>query len=209
MLQKTNEPALMPRIPVLETPRLRLRKMMPADSGDMYAYACRGDVTEYLLWDPHPSPAYTKAYLTHLQRQYAGGCFFDWAVVLREENKMIGTCGFARLDDANNSGEIGYVFHPDYWGRGLASEAVRMVLKYGFLSLKLQRIEARCMEENERSLQVMKRCGMQYEGTLRDVLYIKGKYRTVSVCAALREDFIRSRSSGDFPSVNGCGNDSL
>ncbi len=197
MLQKTNPQEILSCMPALETPRLRLRKMTPSDSGDMYAYARREDVTKYLLWDPHPNLAYTKAYLTQVQKQYAEGHFFDWAVVLREENRMIGTCGFARLDETNNAGEIGYVLNPDYWGRGLASEAVRMVLKYGFLSLKLQRVEARCLKENGRSLRVMERCGMQYEGALRCALFLRGEYRTVLICSALRDAYITPPPQND------------
>lgn len=76
MLQKTNPQEILSCMPALETPRLRLRKMTPSDSGDMYAYARREDVTKYLLWDPHPNLAYTKAYLDAGSKTICRRAFF-------------------------------------------------------------------------------------------------------------------------------------
>ena len=105
---------------------------------------------------------------------------------------MIGTCGFNAFDCDNGSTEIGYVLNPAYWGHGYACEAVEAVLRFGFIDIGLNRIEARHMVGNDRSAGVMKHCGMQYEGTLRDVLFVKNKYRTVSVYSILKRDFVAS-----------------
>ena len=75
--------------PVLETRRLVLRKMQKRDSHDMYEYASRRDVTEYLLWDPHESEYYTYRYLSYIQSRYRAGDFHDWAGTVRENDKMI------------------------------------------------------------------------------------------------------------------------
>ena len=113
--------------PVLETTRLTLRKLLRQDSRDMYDYASRPEVTEYLLWQPHDSESYTRRYLNYLQSRYRAGDFHDWAVVLRENGRMIGTCGFTRFNFEANSAEIGYVLHPDVWGIGVAPEAARIL----------------------------------------------------------------------------------
>lgn len=178
-------------IPTLETERLTLRRMLPKDALDMYEYARRPDVTEYLTWYEHDSPEYTKSYLKALQRAYARGEFFDWALILRSENKMIGTCGFTALWESDLKGEIGYVLSPDYRGLGLMTEAAKRVIAFGFDELGLARIEARHVFGNERSAAVMRRCGMEYEGTLRKSMMIKGELKTVSVYAILKEDRAR------------------
>ena len=94
------------KMPTLKTERLSLRPMHVIDAEDMFDYAKREDVTEYLLWRPHPSVSYTKDYLKYIQSRYALGDFYDWAVIDRESRRMIGTCGFTKIDTANNSAEI-------------------------------------------------------------------------------------------------------
>ena len=176
-------------MPTLYTERLSLRMMHPIDAEDMFDYARRPEVTKYLLWREHTDIEYTRDYLNYISGRYALGSFFDWALIDRESRRMIGTCGFTRIDTANNSAEIGYVLNPDFHRRGFGSEAVRRVLKFGFEELGLQRIEARFMQENEASLALMKSVGMTFEGYMRDLMLVKGKYRTIGVSSILRSEY--------------------
>ena len=184
---------LRPSLPVLETPRLLLRQMERGDTADMYEYARLHETTRYLLWSPHPSPEYTRAYLTMIGRFYRKGEFFDWAIVEKESGRMIGTCGFTSLDFVNNCAEVGYVLNPDYQGKGLATEAVRRVLTFGFEELGLHRIEARFIQGNTASLRLMGRVGMTFEGYARESMRIKGRYRTIGTCAILRQEFLKGK----------------
>lgn len=179
------------RIPTLETERLILRKMRTSDTRDMYEYSRLPKVTKYLLWDPHESSSQTLEYLEYLQTRYRLGDFYDWGVVFRESGKMIGTCGFTRFDFENNSAEVGYVLNPDFWGRGIAAEALKRVMHFGFMELNLHRIEARYMSENSKSRRVMEKCKMKFEGIKRSSLYVKGQYHDVGSCSILSEEFIK------------------
>ncbi len=178
-------------IPVLTTSRLTLRPMHPIDAQDMFEYARRADVTKFLLWSPHTSLEYTRDYLEYLQNRYALGDFYDWAVVERESGKMIGTCGFARIDAPNNSCEVGYVINPAFAGRGYATEAAECVIEFAFSKLSLHRVEARFMQGNDASLAVMKKLGMSFEGYHTDAIFVKGAYRTVGFCAITEEKFVK------------------
>ena len=169
--------------------RLLLRPLCREDAEDMYCYARREDVTEYLLWLPHPSVAYTHDYLAYIEERYALGLFYDWAVVEKESGRMIGTCGFTSIDAPNDTGEIGYVLNPEYHGRGYGTEAAARVMRYGFEELGLHRIEAKFMQGNEASLHVMEKLGMRFEGYRRDGMLVKGKYRTIGVCAILANEW--------------------
>ncbi len=182
-------------MPTLMTERLMLRPMCVSDADDMYEYACWPEVTRYLLWSPHSSKAYTLDYLQYIESRYAVGDFYDWAIVLRSENKMIGTCGFTKFGFENNMGEIGYVINPKYQGMGIAPEAAREVMRFGFEVLNLHRIEARFMQGNTHSEKVMQKLGMTFEGFLKDSVYVKDSYRTVGVCAILYPDFIKAREN--------------
>lgn len=180
---------LFSRIPPLETERLTLRAMRVADASDMYAYACRADVTEYLTWEPHQSLEETRAYLTEVGRRYRTGDFYDWALIHRANDKMIGTCGYTSFNYSADGGEVGYVLNPDYQGQGLATEALRAVMRFGFEELSLHRIEAHFIEGNDRSRRLMERVGMQFEGYARESMRIKGRYRTIGTCAILQREF--------------------
>lgn len=177
-------------IPTIETKNLILRKIKVSDYTDMFEYSSLDSVTEYLTWSSHKNDDYTKRYLKLVQDQYYDGEFYDWAVVLRSENKMIGTCGFTSFDFANNAGEVGYVINPKYAGKGYATEALLKIMHVGFMTFNLHRIYARHMDGNDASRRVMEKCGMTYEGCARSSMYIKGKYRSIHTCAIISNEFI-------------------
>jgi ribosomal-protein-alanine N-acetyltransferase len=181
-------------MPELQTERLILRRLRVGDAADMYDYARQTEVTRYLRWSPHPDICHTQDYLRYIATRYATGSFYDWALIYKANNRMIGTCGFTDFDCPNDSAEIGYVIHPDYRGMGLAPEAVRAVLAFGFDKLLLHRIEARFIEGNTASLRVMEKVGMRFEGYHRDSMLIKGRYKTIGYCSLLCSDFATGRS---------------
>jgi ribosomal-protein-alanine N-acetyltransferase len=178
-------------LPQLTTSRLILRRLKKTDYHDMYEYASDPEVTRYLTWEPHPDLLYTLRYLSYITTRYRTGDFSDWAVIWKQTGQMIGTCGFTSFCYAHNGAEIGYVLHRSFWGQGIAPEAVRAVLRAGFLDLNIHRIEAHFMEGNDRSRRVMEKVGMTFEGMQRESMFIKNGYRTVGVCAILAPEYIR------------------
>ncbi len=175
--------------PVLFTERLMLRKLERADTEDMFEYASLPETTKFLTWEPHPDINYTRKYLSFIGGQYKSCQFYDWAVCLKDSGKMIGTCGFTKLDAKNMCGEIGYVISPAYRGNGYAAEAARKVLEFGFEDLALQRIEARYMIGNEASRRVMAKLKMKFEGVHRNCIQVRGRFISVGVCAILRDEY--------------------
>jgi ribosomal-protein-alanine N-acetyltransferase len=166
-----------------------MRKILPADCADMYDYSRRPETSRYLLWSPHANLRYTKKYISHVQNAYRNENFYDFALVDKESGRMIGTCGFTSFDLQNNSAEIGYVLHPEFWGKGLAKEAVLRLMAFGFAELRLHRLSAKIMTNNTASKRVAEKCGMRHEPTLKSSLLVKGEYRTIKIYAILREEF--------------------
>jgi ribosomal-protein-alanine N-acetyltransferase len=181
------------RMPTLETPRLLLRKIVVSDYQDMYDYSRRPETSRYLLWSPHSSPRFTKKYVSYLQGQYRNGNFYDFAVIEKASGKMIGTCGFTDFDLDINSAELGYILHPDYWGKGFGKEAVLRVMSYGFAELRLHRMTAKIMAGNIASKRLAQSCGMRHEATHIDGMRIKGNYETIDVYAILAREFFGKR----------------
>ncbi len=180
---------LFSHIPTLETNRLIFRELRRSDLYDVYEYASNPLTSKYLLWEPHSSIEYTREFIEIVISKYKSGEYNDWAIVHKEHNKMIGTCGFTRIDEENNVVEIGYVLNPAYWGMGIATEAVEKIIEFAFVELQANRIEAKFIFGNESSLAVMKKVGMKFEGYQREAMLVKGKYKTIGTASILNSEY--------------------
>lgn len=178
-------------IPTVKTERLILRKLRKSDLDDVFEYSSDQEVPRYLLWDTHKTKSVTKAYINRALKWYKCGQFYDWAIEFN--GKMIGICGFSKIDVLNDTAEVGYVLNRSFWGQGIASEAVRAVLNFGFRTLCLLRIEAQYIEENERSKRVLEKCGFVSEGVRRKALKVNGIMRNVCTASVLSEDFFKNQ----------------
>jgi ribosomal-protein-alanine N-acetyltransferase len=176
-------------LPTLETERLILRKMVLNDAEAVFAYASNSEVSRYTLWETHRSIEDSRAFLEFATQKYENGGEPDWGIVYRGNGCLVGACGLVNWEAEHARAEVGFVLSRDYWGRGLMSEAVRAILRFGFERMNLNRIEARCIAENAASARVMEKAGMVYEGTLRQREYIKGTYRDIKLYAILKKGF--------------------
>ena len=90
--------------------------------------------------------------------------FGKWAVIFKESNQLIGYCGIAveQIDKVDER-EIGYRLDPEFWGRGLATEAALKTLQYGFEQLKFPYILGIVERKNVASVRVLKKLGMRYK----------------------------------------------
>jgi ribosomal-protein-alanine N-acetyltransferase len=176
-------------LPTLETERLILRKMTPDDAEAVFAYASDPEVSRYTLWETHRSIEDSRAFLELTLGKYEGGEEPDWGVVYKGDHRFVGACGLVNWEIEHARVEVGFVLSREYWGRGLMPEVVRALIRFGFDTMNVNRIEARCIVENTASARVMEKVGMAYEGTLRQREYIKGAYRDMKLYAILKEEF--------------------
>ncbi len=190
------------KMPIICTERLTLRKLSVSDSTDMYEYSKKSIVTKYLLWTEHESESRSYNYLCGVSEWYKRGEYFDWAVTLTDSGKMIGTCGFTSFDFEHGRAEVGYVLNPDFWGQGIATEAVSAVIEFAFNELGANRVEAHFIEGNNASLRVMEKCGMTFEGYLKQYMLIKGEYKNIGFAAVTKDKF---RSCGLYRKVTSGG----
>lgn len=176
-------------MPVLETERLRLRKMTMHDVNDIYAYGRDPVVTKHVLWDAYTNVNEVKGYIRYMMRKYRLGEPSSWGIEYKATRQIIGTIGFMWIQRENASAEVGYSLSRAYWNQGLMTEALHEVIRFGFTGMNLNRIEAQHETDNPASGAVMRKCGMQKEGTLRQRLLNKGKFVDVDLYAILRSDF--------------------
>ncbi len=173
----------------LETERLILRYIEPGDAEDMFEYATQDEVCKYLLWSPHINIEATKGYIESLQKRYAKGLYGDWALVLKSENKMIGTCGYASVNSSELSCEIGYVLSPKYRKNGYMTECVNALLSLTFDSMGLERAELRIIKENTASRALAERTGFELASVNEGEMEIKGKYCDIAHYVLTKEKY--------------------
>ncbi|MCX5970755.1 MAG: GNAT family protein [Coprothermobacterota bacterium] len=176
-------------LPPLQTERLLLRRMGVGDAEDLFSYASDPEVTRYVVWETHCSLADSLAFLQYTEEQYRKKEVSSWGMVLRESGRLIGTVGFVDWLPPHARAEIGFALGRRWWGRGLMSEAVREVLRFGFERMQLNRIQARCYLANHASARVMEKVGMTFEGIIREQLYEKGAFRDLKLYSILRREF--------------------
>lgn len=153
----------------LETERLILRRFARADAAAMYRnWASDAEVAKFLTWQPHASPAVTDFVLADWTEQYANPQYYQWAIVEKAQgDEPIGSIAVVQIRENIAAVQIGYCIGRRWWNRGIMTEALAAVMAFLFDVVGVNRIEARHDVHNPASGQVMRHCGMQYEGTLR------------------------------------------
>lgn len=132
---------------------------MTVDDADaFYRLNSHPDVMRYTGEPPLASAAAAREAIEQY-RDWEDPGYGRWACVLRGEGTMVGFCGLKRLPERGET-DIGYRFHPDYWGRGLATEAARASLRYGFEVLGLETIVALVLPGNAASIRVLEKLAM-------------------------------------------------
>lgn len=150
----------------LTTSRLTLRPFTMDDAPAMFTnWASDPEVTKFLMWPTHTSVAVSEAVLADWVPHYTEPDYYHWAIVF--DGYPIGSMAVVQHDDQVGKAHIGYCIGRNWWHMGIVSEALKAVMDYLFDEVGYDRIEARHDPRNPHSGGVMKKCGMKYEGTLR------------------------------------------
>lgn len=152
----------------LETERLILRRFSGGDWRDLYEYLSQEKVVKFEPYDVYTKEECKQEALNR-EKQDA-----FWAVCLKENGKLIGNIFFKQQEPKEFlTWEIGYVFNPQYYGKGYATESCKKILSYGFEQLHARRIIAKCNPENTPSWRLLERLHMRREGHLKKNIYFK------------------------------------
>ena len=186
----------------LETARLVLRPFEPGDLDELHAFHSLPEVTRFLYWEARDLEQ-VRAVLDTKVRQAVledEGQVLALAVVWREAGVVVGEVSLHWLSRRHRQGELGFVFHPGYQGRGLATEAAEAVLGLGFEGLGLHRMIGRCDALNLPSARVMERLGMRREARFVQNELFKGAWGDELVYAMLEDEWrARPRADGTRP----------
>jgi ribosomal-protein-alanine N-acetyltransferase len=162
--------------PVLTTERLELRDVKIRDGSFYHQLLSVAEVTRFSDLPDRATTAQADRFVDWMSKLFSSGSGCAWLIEERTAGTPLGAIRINRIHKRWQWGEIGYESHPEFWGRGLMTEAVRAVVACGHGYFKLNRMEAWTLPGNDASDRVLVKAGFNYEGTLKQKAWFKGAF---------------------------------
>jgi ribosomal-protein-alanine N-acetyltransferase len=176
--------------PTLHTERLRLRPITGADAEDLWALHSDAHVLRY--WDSPPwtEPARAERFVAACRQLAEDGTGARLAMELASDGTFLGWCGLTQWNPDFRSASLGYVLGESAWGHGYATEAARVLLRWAFDTLDLNRVQSETDTRNVASARVLEKLGFVREGTLREDCVVNGDVSDSWVYGLLRREWV-------------------
>lgn len=174
--------------PTIELDGVRLRPLRVADADALYTYLRDPVVTELTSF-PVVSRPLVEAIIERSLRRWAAGELSKWGVTLRQDDQLIGTCGFNEWSQVHRWAELAFDLAPAHWGKGLMSQAVAAILQWTYRQDLVNRVHAFVRIDNRRSERLLERSGFVREGCLRSYRVCRGKPHDFYIYGLLRSDW--------------------
>ena len=187
--------------PALRTTRLDLVAFDAQFAEDIFAVRSDPIVQRYNS-APHQTRDETRGFIAEQQDKYARRREITWGLLVRELGRVVGCLSLFEWDSYHRRAQIGYDLAQEQWGKGLAQEAIRSVLRFAFVEMDLNRIEIWTSAANERSLRLARRVGFTLDGTLRRrILEDDRQFYDCAVFGLLREEWAKSDPGPSHPAT--------
>jgi [ribosomal protein S5]-alanine N-acetyltransferase len=167
--------------PVLKTKRLVLKPIELTDAQAIFEMRANKHVNEFIARPKMETVEAAQSLVEATRKKYAEKQAIAWAGILRDYNKIIGTCGFNNFDFANKHAEIGGEMATDYWGKGIAQEAFEAIIKFGQNELDLQTIEAKVSPKNRSAIALLTSYGFIKEAHFKNRIFFEGQFLDMAV----------------------------
>lgn len=172
----------------LKTPRLELRRYLISDAQAVFdGWMGVEEICDQLDWQAHKDVGVTLRLLDMWIESYQSPTVYHWCITM--DSRVVGDIMVCKWNQDDRWCELGYCVAKEYQGQGIASEALRCVSRYLLHEVGFHRIQLRHTEGNEASGRVMRKCGFQYEGTLRHAkCNRKGEWQNICCYGLLSDD---------------------
>jgi len=122
--------------------------------------------------------------------------FVVFTIYHKRDKRPIGSVGFGRINWVSRNANIfATIGEPEYWGKGIAIEANKLLIKYGFTELNFHKIYAGVFTPNKRSLRAAEKLGFEKEAILKEEMYVDGEYHDVHKFALFKRDWIKTNQN--------------
>ncbi|MGH4123906.1 MAG: GNAT family N-acetyltransferase [Clostridium sp.] len=176
--------------PVLESERLIYREVFSQDVEDIFKIYSDPEVAKYDWYKPIETKDDALSIINRYRREFKDKEEITWGVARKSDNKIIGYCCLGSFDDNSIRSEIGYGFNRDEWNKGYATEAIKVLVKFGFENMNFNRIEATVTLGNNASVKALKKADFLQEGIVRERTIMKGKFEDDVILAIIKKDYI-------------------
>ena len=179
----------------IETERLILRKFTKDDIGPVYNnWTSDEAVTKYLRWPTHKDMSVTEKVINEWIAAYENPSYYQWAIELKSIGKPIGAISVVDMNEKLDIVHIGYCIGSKWWHQGITSEAFSAIIPFLFEEVGVNRIETQHEPNNPHSGNVMKKCGLKYEGTLRQADFNNQGVVDACMYSLLREEYFTRKN---------------
>ena len=175
----------------INTERLLLRRFVPSDASSVHRnWASDPDVQLNYGEPVYKTKARVSKLLDGYIKKYEKPFYFRWAIIEKASGECIGQIAYFLVDTGNEFAEIEYCIGTAFQGKGYATEACKAVIRYGFEQINLHKVQICCRTKNPKSRRVIEKCGLTYEGTLRDYFKMsEGVFEGRMYYSVLRDEF--------------------
>jgi ribosomal-protein-alanine N-acetyltransferase len=173
--------------PNLETERLLLRRVNEKDVNEIFALRSNPETMKYIPRPLAKSIADALEHIETIDAKIDTNEGINWAITYKNDSKLIGIIGHYRIKPEHYRAEVGYMLLPEYNGKGIITEAVQEVVKYGFNEMKLHSIEAIISPENFGSEKVLQKCGFAKEAHLKENEFYEGRFLDTVIYSILNK----------------------
>ncbi len=173
---------------MIKTPRLLLRQPSMNDSGEYGSILSIANVTKYTDIPDDPTQKRSDRMVSWMSKLHEkqNGC--AWIIENQADSEIIGAIRINQIFKKAKCGVIGYELHPDEWGQGKMTEALKAVVAVGHDVFALHRLEAWTLPGNIASDRVLEKSGFKYEGTMRHKEYFKQNFQDLNIFARIVTD---------------------
>jgi [ribosomal protein S5]-alanine N-acetyltransferase len=173
----------------LHTKRLVLREITMEDTDSVFSIRSNKNAMKYIGKPIAKSIDEAKELIQKFVDAIKNNEGITWGICLSDTNNVIGTIGFWRISKEHYRAEIGYMLHPDYWNKGIVTEAAEAVLEFGFKQLKFHSVEAFLTPENLGSVRLLEKSGFKKEGHFKENYFFEGVFSDTAVYSILNPHF--------------------
>ncbi len=177
---------LFDEFPVLKTNRLTLRAISAADAAKIFEMRSTGRINQFIAREDMEYFDDSAKLVERVNLAYQNKQAIGWAGILRDNQDIIGTCGFNQIDFPNLRAEIGGELAVEYWGKKIALEAITAILDFGLNTMNLHTIEAKVAPENRSAIFLLESLGFTKEAHYKDRIYFREQFLEMAVYTLIK-----------------------